>query len=92
MVNINLHYYQEGTNGRSGNWFRLISENGDYKHEGNLKKGNEDYYAFLLFLNSRKGITFDLVIDRKNLSEEKFESLDELLKIHNAAVPDLRKR
>jgi len=85
MPNINLSYYQERKK-IPENWFRLSSENGDYTHEGKLRNGNEDYYAVFFYLSSKPNITFNLVVNRKKITKGKYESLEELIIIHNATV------
>jgi len=66
--------------------YSLSSPNGDSTHSGVLRKGNEDYNALSLFVNSRPDNRFDLVTSGMNLPSDKLESLEELLKMHNAAV------
>lgn len=83
MAKVYIYYYEEKNKSRSESWFRLSSENRDYNHEGKLRKGNEDYNALFIFLNSMPNQSFELSIEGRDLSLDKFESLDELLKSHN---------
>jgi len=66
--------------------YSLSSPNGDSTHSGVLRKGDEDYNALSLFVNSRPNNRFDLVTRGMDLPSDKLESLEELLKMHNAAV------
>ncbi|MFA5258669.1 MAG: hypothetical protein WC402_01225 [Candidatus Pacearchaeota archaeon] len=66
--------------------YNLSSPNGDSTHIGVLRRGDEDYNALSLFVNSRPNNRFDLVTRGMKLSHDKLESLEELLKMHNAAV------
>jgi hypothetical protein len=72
--------------------YALSSPNGDSTHSGVLRKGNEDYYALSLLLNSRSNQRFDLTTCGIVLPVDKLEALDEIVRMHNASVPNSRKR
>lgn len=82
MVTVRLSYENRLNNGQSARYATIYGP-GSYFHQKILKKGNEDYFLLSFFLQ-RVDSGVELVIDRKSISREKFEALDELVKMHNA--------
>jgi len=84
---IVMEYSQETLGERTVMNYKLSSPNGmDYTHKGVLRRGDEDYNALLIYLNSRENIRFSLRTQGMEMPADKKDSLVELIDMHNAAV------
>jgi hypothetical protein len=82
MVTVRLSYENRLNNGQVAKYATIYGP-ASYFHQKILKKGNEDYFLLSFFLQ-RINSGVELIVNRKSISSEKFEALDELVKMHNA--------